>query len=446
MSNNLTRKYFGTDGVRGRFGTYPLTPDFVLKLGWAAGKVLSRKGSKKVIIGKDPRISGYLFESALQAGLMSAGLNVFVTGPLPTPAIAYLTKTFRAEAGVMISASHNPYHDNGIKFFSSDGEKLSDEIELAIEQMMEQEFVCEEIPGRAKRIDDAQGRYIEFCKSTFPYHLNLEQYKIVVDCANGATYHIAPKVFRELGAEVIEIGTEPNGFNINDKCGATDVALLKEKVVEHNADLGLAFDGDGDRLIAVDHLGNTLDGDQLIYIIALERLRKGSLQGGVVGTKMSNMALENAFAKHNIDFIRADVGDRYIMDQLRIHNWQLGAENSGHILMLNKTSTGDGIVASLSVLAAMVLNNKSLADFRNEIPLYPQVLINMRFSGENNPLENEKVLQQAAKIEEKLAKTGRVLLRKSGTEPLIRVMVEAEDCSLAQKYAEELTQTIKDLT
>ena len=439
------RKYFGTDGVRGKVGTYPITPDFALKLGWAAGKVLASQGSKMVLIGKDTRISGYMLESALEAGLAAAGLSAAFTGPMPTPAIAYLTRTFRAEAGIVISASHNPYYDNGIKFFSAKGTKLPDEIEEAIEAMLEQPMDCVESAelGKASRINDAAGRYIEFCKGTFPAHLGLEGYKIVVDCANGATYHIAPNVLRELGAEVIEIGTDPNGLNINEKCGATEVTALQAKVVETKADVGLAYDGDGDRIMMVDHLGNKVDGDQILFIIAREALRSGQLKGGVVGTLMSNMSLEIALKMLGVPFLRANVGDRYVLEKMVENDWTLGGENSGHIIIADKNTTGDGIVASLAVLAAMAQHKLSLNELASAVKLFPQVLINVRFAGGDNPLESDAVKSVAADVEKRLEGKGRILLRKSGTEPLIRVMVECQDAELAQQCAEEIAEAVK---
>lgn len=439
------RKYFGTDGVRGKVGTYPITPDFALKLGWAAGKVLASQGSRTVLIGKDTRISGYMLESALEAGLAAAGLTAAFTGPMPTPAVAYLTRTFRLEAGIVISASHNPYYDNGIKFFSSQGTKLPDDIEEAIEAMLDQPMDCVESAdlGKASRISDAAGRYIEFCKSTFPVHLGLDDYKIVVDCANGATYHIAPNVLRELGAEVIEIGTDPNGININEKCGATDVKALQEKVLETKADVGLAYDGDGDRIMMVDHLGNKVDGDQILFIIAREALRSGQLKGGVVGTLMSNMSLEIALKMLGVPFVRANVGDRYVLEKMVEHNWTLGGENSGHIIIADKNTTGDGIIASLAVLSAMVQHRLSLNELASAVKLFPQVLINVRFAGGDNPLESEAVKAVAADVEKRLEGKGRILLRKSGTEPLIRVMVECEDGALAKQCAEEIAEAVK---
>ena len=439
------RKYFGTDGVRGKVGTYPITPDFALKLGWAAGKVLASQGSRTVLIGKDTRISGYMLESALEAGLAAAGLTAAFTGPMPTPAVAYLTRTFRLEAGIVISASHNPYYDNGIKFFSSQGTKLPDDIEEAIEAMLDQPMDCVESAdlGKASRISDAAGRYIEFCKSSFPAHLGLDGYKIVVDCANGATYHIAPNVLRELGAEVIEIGTDPNGININEKCGATDVKALQEKVLETKADVGLAYDGDGDRIMMVDHLGNKVDGDQILFIIAREALRSGQLKGGVVGTLMSNMSLEIALKMLGVPFVRANVGDRYVLEKMVEHNWTLGGENSGHIIIADKNTTGDGIIASLAVLSAMVQHRLSLNELASAVKLFPQVLINVRFAGGTNPLESEAVKAVAADVEKRLEGKGRILLRKSGTEPLIRVMVECEDGALAKQCAEEIAEAVK---
>ena len=439
------RKYFGTDGVRGKVGTYPITPDFALKLGWAAGKVLASQGSRTVLIGKDTRISGYMLESALEAGLAAAGLTAAFTGPMPTPAVAYLTRTFRLEAGIVISASHNPYYDNGIKFFSSQGTKLPDDIEEAIEAMLDQPMDCVESAdlGKASRISDAAGRYIEFCKSTFPAHLGLDGYKIVVDCANGATYHIAPNVLRELGAEVIEIGTDPNGININEKCGATDVKALQEKVLETKADVGLAYDGDGDRIMMVDHLGNKVDGDQILFIIAREALRSGQLKGGVVGTLMSNMSLEIALKMLGVPFVRANVGDRYVLEKMVEYGWTLGGENSGHIIIADKNTTGDGIIASLAVLSAMVQHRLSLNELASAVKLFPQVLINVRFAGGDNPLESEAVKAVAADVEKRLEGKGRILLRKSGTEPLIRVMVECGDGVLAKQCAEEIAEAVK---
>ncbi len=433
----MTRKYFGTDGVRGKVGNYPITPDFVMKLGWAAGKVLSKAGSKTVLIGKDTRISGYMLESALEAGLSAAGVSAALLGPMPTPAVAYLTRTFRAEAGIVISASHNPYYDNGIKFFSQNGTKLPDDLELTIEKMLDQPMDC--VPsdqlGKARRINDAPGRYIEYCKSTFPGDLNLEGLRIVLDCAHGATYHIAPAVFRELGAEVFTIGTEPDGLNINENVGSTAPQALMDAVKRYRADLGIAFDGDGDRLAMVDHTGSLLDGDELLFILARHAQQTGTLQGGVVGTQMSNMALELALGELNIPFVRAKVGDRYVMEQLLAHGWKLGGENSGHIISLEHNSTGDGIIAALQVLRAMGGNQHKLAEVRKGLRLFPQVLSNVRYIAGSNPLECAQVKSLVARAEQELAGQGRVLLRKSGTEPVIRVMVEGADSNQVQRLA-----------
>ncbi len=440
------RRYFGTDGVRGKVGQYPITPDFVLKLGWAAGRVLAKQGTRKVIIGKDTRISGYMLESALEAGLAAAGLKATFTGPMPTPAVAYLTQTFRAEAGIVISASHNPYYDNGIKFFSYEGTKLPDDIELAIEAELDKDIECVESAelGKASRMVDAAGRYIEFCKSTFPSKLSLSGLKLVVDCANGATYHIAPNVFLELGAEVIAMGVEPNGLNINDQVGATDVRALQKRVVEEHAHLGLAFDGDGARIIMVDHLGNKVDGDQIAYIIARDALRRGERKGGVVGTLMTNLGMENGLKQLGIPFVRAAVGDRYVMEKLLEKGGKIGAENSGHVILLDKVTTGDAIVAGLQVLASVVGSEMTLHELAKGMTLYPQVLENVRFAGDNNPLEADAVKAAVSEVEAELGSKGRVLLRKSGTEPLIRVRVEGEDETLVKQSALKIAQAVKD--
>jgi len=443
----MSRKYFGTDGIRGLVGKAPITPEFALKLGWAAGKVLAKQGTRKVLIGKDTRISGYMLECALEAGLSAAGLDVAFMGPMPTPAVAYLTRTFRAEAGIVISASHNPYHDNGIKFFSANGTKLPDDVELAIEAQLEKELTCVESAqlGKAVRIDDAAGRYIEYCKSTFPSRASLKGLKIVLDCAHGATYHIAPSVFRELGAEIITIGVEPNGLNINDGCGATEPAALAARVLAEKADLGVAYDGDGDRLMMVDHTGYVIDGDEVLYMIARDALRNGELKGGVAGTLMANMGLELALKSLGIPFARSAVGDRYVVEMLLEKGWRIGGENSGHIISLDHTTTGDGIVSSLLVLAAMVNSGLTLKELRSGMSKFPQVLVNVRFSGDSDPLLAESVLQAVADVENELADRGRVLLRKSGTEPLIRVMVEGEDethvLALANKIADAVKAT-----
>ncbi|MDF7679238.1 phosphoglucosamine mutase [Enterobacteriaceae bacterium ESL0689] len=442
------RKYFGTDGIRGRVGEMPITPEFVLKLGWAAGKVLARHGSRKIIIGKDTRISGYMLESALEAGLAAAGLSAAFTGPMPTPAIAYLTRAFRAEAGIVISASHNPFYDNGIKFFSTEGTKLPDHVEEAIEAEMAKDLTCVDSAelGKASRIVDAAGRYIEFCKGTFPSELSLNALKVVVDCANGATYHIAPNVFRELGAQVIAMSCEPNGLNINEEVGATDVRALQARVVAEKADLGIAYDGDGDRVIMVDHLGNKVDGDQILYIIAHEALRHGQLRGGVVGTLMSNMGLELSLKQLGIPFARAKVGDRYVLEMMQEKGWRIGAENSGHVILLDKTTTGDGIVASLQVVAAMVRNQLSLNVLCRDMKMLPQTLVNVRFTEDcGNPLAHENVQAVTAEVEAALGERGRVLLRKSGTEPLIRVMVEGEDQEQVHDFAHRIAEAVKQL-
>ncbi len=441
----MSRKFFGTDGVRGRVGEFPITPEFAMKLGWAAGRVLSKRGTHKVLIGKDTRISGYLLETALEAGLISAGIDVRLLGPMPTPAVSYLTHTFRAEAGIVISASHNPYYDNGIKFFSGDGSKLADEIELAIEAELEQPMVCEssEKLGKAQRIEDASGRYIEFCKSHLPNHMSLSGYKIVLDCANGATYHIAPNVFRELGADVHTIACTPNGLNINEKCGATHTEELQKAVVELGADLGIAYDGDGDRVMMVDHLGRQIDGDEIIYMIARSAKQRGRLTGGVVGTLMSNMGLELALAELDIPFVRSKVGDRYVMELLQEKGWRIGGENSGHVINLDHTGTGDGIVASLQVLASMMDTNLSLAELSHGMTKLPQVLVNVKFEKGSAPLDNMHVKEVIAKVEAELHGQGRVLIRKSGTEPLIRVMVEGREQDQVQEYAERIAAAVK---
>ena len=442
----MKKKFFGTDGIRGTVGTYPITPDFMLKLGWAAGRVLGGKSGGKILIGKDTRISGYLIESALEAGLSAAGIDAQLLGPMPTPAIAYLTQTLHAKAGIVISASHNPFEDNGIKFFSPEGTKLGDDVEHAIEAELNKDIICNESAslGKASRLEDARGRYIEFCKSTFPRTLGLNKLKIVIDCANGATYQIAPKVFEELGAEVIEIGISPDGLNINDGFGSTHPENLQKIVVAEQADLGIAFDGDGDRLIMVDQDGELVDGDQLLYVIAMSLYAKGELKGGVVGTLMTNLGLEHAFKKHEIPFSRAGVGDRYVMEQLLEKNWRLGGESSGHLICLDQTTTGDGIVASLQVLAAVVEQGKSLKDLAAGMKKYPMLLINVRVS-EKPDLDNNPQIQAAlAEAESTLADTGRVLLRPSGTEPLIRVMVEGQDQKKVESVAQKLADVVKN--
>ena len=442
------RKYFGTDGIRGKVGEDTINPEFVMKLGWAAGKVLAGHGTNKVLIGKDTRISGYMLESALEAGLSAAGINIGLLGPMPTPAIAYLTKTFRSEAGIVISASHNPYYDNGIKFFSANGMKLADDIELAIEAQMDIPMSCvaSDKLGKATRIDDAAGRYIEFCKGNFPSNLSLTGLKIVVDCAHGATYHIAPDVLSELGAEVIEIGTEPDGLNINRNVGATSMKAVTESVLENGADLGFALDGDGDRLMMVDNKGNIIDGDQIVYIIARDALKSGTLKGGVVGTVMSNMGLEVALAGLDVPFLRSKVGDRYVMALLQAKGWMIGGEGSGHVLNLAAASTGDGIIAGLQVLAAMLKADMSLHDLSRGMEKFPQNLINVRFNEGDRPLDSKAVKQSVIEAEQALGDKGRVLLRKSGTEPLIRVMVEANDAGDSSKWAEHIADAVRKVS
>ena len=448
----MAKKYFGTDGIRGKVGEHPITPEFVMRLGYAAGRVfvglqqgsLAKGAHPTVLIGKDSRISGYMLEAALEAGLTAAGVNAMLTGPMPTPAIAYLTRALRAQAGIVISASHNPYDDNGIKFFSSEGEKLGDEIEHAIEAELEKPMQVMESSklGKAKRIDDAAGRYIEFCKSTFPNNMDLRGLKIVLDCAHGATYHVAPPVFHELGAEVIAIGNKPDGLNINLNVGSTHPQALQKAVVEHEADMGIAFDGDGDRVLMVDANGQMLDGDQLLYIIALGLYAKGKLKGGVAGTLMTNLALEHALQKHQIPFGRANVGDRYVLELLKEKNWQLGGENSGHILTLDKHTSGDAIIAALQVLHALKRSGKTLAQMGEALPLYPQVLINVTTK---KKLELQLPAIQAAvkHAEDELKDAGRVLLRASGTEPKIRVMVEGQDAMLVQQLAERIASVVE---
>jgi len=439
------RKYFGTDGVRGRVGVEPITPDFVMRLGWAVGKVFAGSNGSKVVIGKDTRISGYMFESALEAGLAAAGVDSLLLGPMPTPAIAYLTRTLHANAGIVISASHNPYFDNGIKFFSAKGAKLPDEVELEIEAMLDQPMVCNDSAelGKALRINDAEGRYIEFCKSSVPYPMSLKGLRIVVDCANGATYKVAPSVFDELGAEVIPIGADPDGLNINEDCGSTQPAALQETVRETRADLGIALDGDGDRLIMVDHTGRIVDGDELLYVITQSRVRQQNMAGGVVGTLMTNLGFEHALQRLNVPFLRANVGDRYVMELLQQNHWFLGGESSGHIICLDRTTTGDGIISALQVLTAMVETGKPLADLCRGMTKYPQTLLNVRIS-ERIDIDQSTPIQTALReAESLLADSGRVLLRPSGTEPLIRVMVEGQDAGQVKTVAQQLADVVK---
>ena len=448
----MTRQFFGTDGIRGVVGQDPITPDFFIRLGFAIGSILVKNNTDKkikhpsVVIGKDTRVSGYMLESALEAGFIAAGVNVYLTGPMPTPAIAYLTKALRSQAGIVISASHNPFPDNGIKIFSEAGEKLPDafekEVELALNQPIK--TVLPHELGKAKRVDDATDQYIEFCKCTFPESLNLRGLKIVLDCAHGATYHVAPKIFSELGADVITIGNEPDGFNINLDVGSTHPKTIKEATLKHKADLGIAFDGDGDRVVMIDHLGNVVDGDQLVLVIARALKQKNQLKGGVVGTLMTNMAIEKALNDLSIEFVRTHVGDRYVLETLREKGWSIGGENSGHILTLDQHSTGDAIIASLQVLKSLRLLNQSLHDATKDSPLYPQVLINVETSKKID-LENNKAIQDAIKnVESKLSSKGRVLLRASGTEPKIRVMVEGEDIEALKTHANFIAGKVKE--
>ncbi len=441
----MGKRYFGTDGVRGRVGEYPITAEFMLKLGWAVGRALQTKGFNKVVIGKDTRISGYMFESALEAGLSAAGVNIALLGPMPTPGIAYLTRTLRACAGIVVSASHNPYYDNGIKFFSRDGQKLPDETEEQIEELLERplETVGPDALGKAERIVDAAGRYIEFCKSTVPAWTSLANLKIVVDCAHGATYYIAPSVFNEMGATVIPIGIAPDGLNINQDCGSTKPAVLRETVVEQGADLGIAFDGDGDRVIMVDHRGEVLDGDELRFIIARDRLRTGSHFNAVVGTLMTNLGLELALRALGLDLYRVKVGDRYVMERLLAEKLILGGENSGHIICLDRTSTGDGIISALQVLAAMLHSGKTLHDLKAGMSKYPQVLINVSVTGSVD-LRRSPIQEAIKAVESQLGDHGRVLLRPSGTEPVVRVMVEGADAGVVERHARELADVVRD--
>lgn len=446
MAESSRRRYFGTDGIRGKVGELPINAEFVLKLGWAAGRVLAKTqgGPGKVLIGKDTRISGYMFESALQAGLSAAGVDIRLLGPMPTPAIAYLTRTLHCQAGIVISASHNPYYDNGIKFFSAQGLKLADEIETAIEAELSQPMrtVDSSELGKAERVVDAGGRYIEFCKSTIPATMDFRGMKVVVDCAHGATYHVAPSVFGELGAEVIAIGVEPDGFNINRECGSTHPQATQMAVLEHGADLGIALDGDGDRVIMVDHKGEVVDGDELLYIIAQSRLQAHALNGAVVGTLMSNFGLEQALRAQGIELKRAAVGDRYVMEMLREGGWTLGGESSGHIICLDRTSTGDGIVSALQVLAEIFKSGHSLHDLKKGMSKYPQVMINVPVAP-GFDVSKSSVIQEAYKdVMNELREEGRVLLRPSGTEPVIRVMVEGQDSTQVQTLANQLAAVV----
>ena len=444
----MTRKYFGTDGIRGEVGKFPIVPDFVMRLGYAAGKVLVKNantsGRPTILIGKDTRISGYLLEAALEAGFSAAGVDVMLCGPMPTPAVAYLTRALRLSAGVVISASHNPYQDNGIKFFSAEGGKLPDAIEQQIEVALEEPMECVSSSklGRAKRLDDAPGRYIEFCKSTFPNELDLHGLKLVVDSAHGAAYHIASHVFHELGAEVISIGNAPNGQNINDGVGATAPDALIAKVKEVKADLGIALDGDADRLQMVDAEGRLFNGDELLYLIAMDNKLSGKPVHGVVGTLMTNLAIEQALVKEGFQFERAKVGDRYVLEQLKAKNWSLGGEGSGHLICLDKHTTGDGIVAALQVLATIRRSQKSLTQLLDGVSLFPQTLINVRFKAGYEWQTDLKLQEANLQGDKKLNGTGRILIRASGTEPLLRVMVEAQDAKLGRQVAEEIAAVI----
>ena len=443
----MKKTYFGTDGVRGKVGEYPITPDFMLKLGWAAGRVFAKAGSQhNVLIGKDTRISGYMFESALEAGLSAAGVNTQLLGPMPTPAIAYLTRTFRARAGIVISASHNPYYDNGIKFFSQDGMKLPDEIEFKIEEQLDLPMTTVESSrlGKATRIEDAAGRYIEFCKSTVPSTVDFNGYKVVVDCANGSTYHVAPPVFRELGAEVVKIGVEPNGLNINENVGATKPEKLRQTVLSERANFGIGLDGDGDRLIMVDENGVIVDGDELVYIIARSRLHVGQLRGPVVGTLMSNLGMEHALEDLGIVLKRAAVGDRYVMEMMQQYDSVLGGESSGHIICRDRTSTGDGIIAALQVMTEMKQSGKTLGELKQGMEKYPQKLLNVKIKEKVNVDEIPSIVAAKEEAERELGKSGRVLLRSSGTEPLIRVMVEGRDADQVDILAKRLADVVAE--
>jgi len=445
----MSKRFFGTDGIRGTVGEYPITPDFILKLGWASGRVFARSsngdGRSLVIIGKDTRVSGYMFESALEAGLVAAGVDVKLMGPMPTPAIAHMTRKQNAEAGIVISASHNPFFDNGIKFFGADGAKLSDEMESAIEEELTQELVT--VPsrniGKVQRIEDAAGRYIEFCKSTVPENFSLRGLRIAVDCAHGATYHIAPGVLSELGAEVITMGAQPDGFNINEGVGSTDMAALSRLVRERGADIGIAYDGDGDRVLMTDDKGEIVDGDELVYIIAMHRLARGECDAGIVGTQMSNLGLELALKEAGLQFVRAQVGDRYVKALMELNGWHLGGESSGHIICSDVTTTGDGIIASLQVLMALQAAQGDLAALRRGITMYPQTMINVAVCGKVDLDDYPQISTAVAAVEQRLAGDGRVLLRASGTEPKIRVMVEGRHAEEVEQLCVELAAEVK---
>ncbi|MCX7100118.1 MAG: phosphoglucosamine mutase [Methylobacter sp.] len=441
----MAKKYFGTDGIRGKVGQHPITADFFLKLGWAAGRVFASEGHGFVLVGKDTRISGYMFESALEAGLTAAGVDTRLLGPMPTPGIAYLTRTLRAQAGIVISASHNPYYDNGVKFFSVHGTKLPDDIEEKIERHLDSPMTTVDSSklGKAKRLVDAAGRYIEFCKASVPTRLDFSGMRIIIDCAHGATYHIAPHVFSEVGAEVVTIGAEPDGLNINDECGATKPERLAATVLAYRADFGIALDGDGDRLVMVDHKGEIVDGDELIYIIAKSRQDVGLITGPVVGTLMTNLGMEHGLKQLGISLIRANVGDRYVMEMLTEHKGILGGENSGHIICLDKTTTGDGIIAALQIMAEMQDSGKNLHELKSGMQKYPQVLVNVKTNSKMTAEQNERIQKTVKAVEKNLGDTGRVLLRASGTEPLIRVMVEGQQEDLVKNYAHQIAEEVK---
>lgn len=441
----MSRKYFGTDGIRGRVGAGPINPEFVLKLGWAAGKVFAKSGRSKIIIGKDTRISGYMFESALEAGLVAAGVDVCMLGPMPTPAIAYLTRTFHAQAGIVISASHNPYHDNGIKFFSGEGTKLADDIELEIERQLDERMTTVESArlGKVVRINDAAGRYIEFCKSTVPNGFSLRGLKLVVDCAHGATYYVAPAVFEELGAEIILMGADPDGLNINEQVGSTSPQALQQRVLDEKADLGIAFDGDGDRLVFVDRNGEVVDGDELLFIIAQDQVQATGMCRGVAGTLMSNLGFELALQELEVPFARAKVGDRYVIELMKSRGWLLGGENSGHIICGDVTTTGDGLVAALKVLFAVVNSGVPLHDLKAGMSKFPQVMINVAIGDKSKLNENPEIEKAVAAAERELKDRGRVLLRPSGTEPVVRVMVEGEDSVLVERLAGDIACVVE---
>lgn len=441
----MTRKYFGTDGIRGLVGEFPIVPEFAMKLGWAAGKVLAASGQPSVVIGKDTRLSGYLLESALQSGLSAAGVDVRLLGPMPTPAVAHLARAFHASAGIVISASHNPYYDNGIKFFSAMGKKLPDDTEMQIEDWLDKPMTIDkpDTLGKTLRQEDARGRYIEFCKASFPYHLNLKGLKIVVDCAHGATYQVGPAVFRELGAKVITVACEPNGMNINEDCGSTHPQALQAAVLINKADLGIAFDGDGDRIVMVDHTGSVIDGDEILVMIAHARMQENPNLGGVVGTLMSNMGMEVALREMGLDFVRAKVGDRFVMAELDKRGWTLGGEASGHIVCLDKTTTGDAIIAALQVLTAVVLSGQSLHELRQGMTKFPQQLINVRIAQKSDPMQNADIASAVSQAEQELGARGRVLLRASGTEPLIRVMVEGEHQQQISRICQDLAEQVR---